>query len=450
MAPAVCQAPVMRDVSRRRRLLGPMVVLSLVLAACGYGYESTIGADEGEPGVTVTTTMSPADEPGTSSTVAGADSSTTASPAETTGAPEPGAPLQGLALEQILADESLHQPTYATAPEGDDRLFVLERVGRIRIVDPDQGLLDDSFLNIAERVSSNGIERGLLGLAFHPDYAENGRFFVYHTDLDGRRRLAEYTVSADDPDRGDLDSERVLFALEQPAESSDIRHYGGMLKFGPDGMLYVSSGDGADFRNQGQNPETLFGVVMRLDVDSDVPYGIPPDNPFVGGGGAGEVFVYGLRNPWRISIDPVEGLLYIADVGQGNWEEVNVLPLDQGGANMGWYLMEGTHCYTQECDPTGLTLPVIEYDHEDGCSVTGGHPYRGEAIPELHGVYFYSDWCGQWVRSFRYVDGEATEQTDWSEDLPEAGQVNAFGVDGAGELYILNFAGALYKIVPVR
>ena len=343
----------------------------------------------------------------------------------------------------------LHQPTVVTSPAGDRRLFAVERVGVIRIIDPRRGLRDEPFLDLQDRVGSNGIEQGLLGLDFHPDYAENGRLFVYFVTKEGNRRLSEFTV-ASSPQRANPDSERILFEFPQPPGSTDIRHYAGMVQFGPDGLLYVSLGDGADAANQGQNPDTPYGTVVRIDVDSGDPYAIPADNPFPDGG-APEVWVYGLRNPWRFTIDPVDNLIYIADVGQGDWEEINVVPLDGGGTNFGWADSEGHTCYLKlECDLADYTMPVFEYDHEVGCSVSGGVVYRGQAIPELDGHFFYADWCGMWVHSFRYVDGELLDQTDWSADLPEAGQVNAFGTDADGEMYLTNFDGAVFKIVPRR
>ncbi|MCP4224114.1 MAG: PQQ-dependent sugar dehydrogenase, partial [Actinomycetia bacterium] len=205
-------------------------------------------------------------------------------------------------------------------------------------------------IDLRDTVLANGIEQGLLGLAFHPDYASNGRFFVYHTNKSANRTLVEYQVSNSDPDRGDPATQKVLVELSQPADSVDIRHYAGMIEFGPDGFLYVSSGDGADSRGQGQNADTLFGAIWRLDVDAEDLYAIPPGNPFVTAGGAPEVWAYGLRNPYRFSIDPVERLIYVGDVGQERWEEIDVGSLDAPGTNFGWADMEGNHCFfDDEC-----------------------------------------------------------------------------------------------------
>ncbi|MCI0426266.1 MAG: PQQ-dependent sugar dehydrogenase [Actinobacteria bacterium] len=400
-----------------------------------------------------------------------AGSTTTTSPASTltTGGSvtttDPGAglaPLQGVELELVY--DGFRQPIALTAPAGDDRLFVAQRVGVIRILDESRQLLDPAFLDLTDRVLAGGIEQGLLGLAFHPDYADNRRFFVYYTDKEGNRQLSEFTATATDPSRADPASERVLFEFEQPPDATDIRHYAGNLAFDEDGLLWISSGDGADSRAQAQDPNTPYGKILRIDVDGGDPYGIPADNPFVAGGGMPEVWAYGLRNPWRFSIDPVDRMVYIGDVGHGDQEEIDVVSVDTGGgSNFGWSNMEGTRCFHEpECDPADYTAPVITYLHASeeenavtGISVTGGFVYRGSEIPELAGTYFYSDWLGlppdgTWIRSFRFVDGQATEQRDWTEDLGPIGQVNSFGLDGHGELYVLTHGGQVYKFTAVR
>ena len=359
-------------------------------------------------------------------------------------------PLVGVQLELVFND--FRQPTVLTAPAGDDRLFVAQRVGVIRILDESREMLDPAFLDITDRVLAGGIEQGLLGLAFHPDYVNNGRFYVYYTDKGGRRQLSEFRVTVSDSSRADIESEKLLFEYEQPPDASDIRHYGGNTVFGPDGYLWVSLGDGADSRAQGQDSSTLFGSVIRLDVDNGDPYEVPLANPFVEGGGAPEVWAYGLRNPWRFSIDPVDRLIYIADVGHADQEEINVLPIDEAGFNLGWSDMEGTRCFhKQDCDSDDYTAPALTYSHEDGLSVTGGFVYRGDEIPELHGTYFYSDWVGEWIRSFRFVDGEVTEEKDWTEELGgSVGQPNTYGLDGHGEMYLLTHDGQVYKFSAIR
>ena len=421
------------------------VFLLVFLFLLGSGEE---GSPQPVPpaGDSVTTTTGEADlgasEPtaptASGSTVAGASATTTTL-----------APLQQVQLEIIF--EGFRQPTAITAPAEDERLFVAQRGGVIRILDAGREMVDPAFLDISDRVLANGIEQGLLGFTFHPEYASNRRFYVYFTDKGGRRQLSEFLVSVSDPNRALPDSERVLFELEQPEDATDIRHYGGQLAFGPDGYLWISLGDGADSRDQGQDHNTMFATVSRIDVDIGDPYAIPPENPFVDEGGRGEVWAYGLRNPWRFSIDPVERLIYIADVGHADQEEIDVLPIDEGGFNLGWSNMEGTRCFHEQgCDPADYTSPVLTYSHEEGCSVTGGYVYRGSEIPELEGVYFYSDWCSQWVRSFRFVDGGVTDERDWTSEFGTIGQINSFGLDGEGEMYAVTYEGAVAKLIAVR
>jgi len=420
-------------------LLAIFIIAFFFLRGSGEGAGPDATVPPVESGSTTTPSNTATTAPGSVTTLPGATSSTVSNlPA-----------LQGVRLETLAQD--LRQPTVLTSPPGDDRLFVVERVGVIRILDANRELLGPAFIDLTDRVLANGIEQGLLGLAFHPDYASNGRFFVYYTDQGGRRQLSEFSVSVSDPNLASPDTERVLVELEQPPDATDIRHYAGQLAFGPDGYLWMAMGDGADSRDQGQDPNTMFGAISRIDVDGGDPYGIPPENPFVDGGGAGEVWAYGLRNPWRFSIDSVDGLIYIADVGHADQEEINVLPIGEGGFNLGWSDVEGTRCFhVQDCDLADYTAPVITYSHEEGCSVTGGYVYRGTEIPELAGTYFYSDWCSQWIRSFKYVGGQVTEERDWSADLGELGQINTFGADGTGELYLATHEGVVAKFVADR
>jgi hypothetical protein len=391
-----------------------------------------------------TTTLAPG---ATGSTVPGTGGTTVPGASTTTASNLPE--LQGLRLEALTGD--VRQPTVITAPPGDERLFIVERFGVILWMDANRELQDAPFLDLTDRVLAGGIEQGLLGLAFHPDYANNGRFYVYYTDQGGRRQVSEFQRSVSDPNIASPDTERVLIELEQPPDATDIRHYAGQLAFGPEGYLWIAMGDGADSRDQGQDPNTMFGAISRIDVDGGDPYGIPPENPFVSGGGAGEVWAYGLRNPWRFSIDDTDGLIYIADVGHADQEEVNVLPIAEGGFNLGWSDVEGTRCFhVQDCDLANYTAPAITYTHEEGCSVTGGYVYRGTAIPELNGTYFYSDWCSQWIRSFKFAGGAATEPQDWSEQLGELGQINTFGTDSAEELYVGTHEGIVARLVADR
>jgi glucose/arabinose dehydrogenase len=347
-------------------------------------------------------------------------------------------------LDVEIIGEDFDQPVYVTSPAGDPRLFVVERAGTIRIVDPASGKLEQPLLDIRAEVHDPGIEQGLLGMAFHPDFADTGRFFVYYTDSDNDTQLVEYRKNPNENTADPLTARRLLL-FPQPTD----RHNGGMLLFGPDGYLYLGLGEGGKASLHAQHPETLLSAILRIDVDDGDPYGIPPNNPFIEGEGAPEVLVYGLRNPWRFAID--DGLLYIADVGHSDWEEINVVPLDGIPYNFGWLIMEGNHCFIPtDCDPTGLTLPVLEYGHDQGCSITGGFVYRGAAIPELNGHYFYADWCTRFVRSFRYEGGVAADQQDWSDDLAEVGQINSFGLDADGELYVATWSGTVARIIARR
>lgn len=403
------------------------------------------GADDEAPGADTTTTTAPGEgnDVGSETTLPSDGATTTT---EASALP----PLQEVRLDQIY--DGLRQPSAIAAPKGDDRLFVAERFGVIRVFDENRTLLDTAFLDLTDQVLAGGIEQGMLGLDFHPDYEENGRFFVYYTDKGGNRQLSEFRVSADDPNVADADTEKVIFEYPQPPNATDIRHYGGDVVFGPDGYLWVSLGDGADSRAQGQDPNTPYATLFRIDVDGGDPYSIPPDNPFIDGGGMGEVWAYGLRNPWRIAVDPVDRLVYIADVGHADVEEVNVVPIDEGGGyNFGWSDVEGDRCFhVVPCDLDNYDQPALTYTHEEGLSITGGLVYRGSEIPEIDGLYFYSDWVRQWIRSFRFVDGEVTEEKDWTAELGEVGQINTFGFDGHGEMYLGTFEGGIFRFTPVR
>ncbi len=337
-------------------------------------------------------------------------------------------------------------PLALTSPPGDDRLFIAEKRGTIRIIKGGV-LLDTPFLDLSGEVS-NKDEQGLLGFAFPPDYATSGRFVVHYSNLDGDTRVSIFHVSSD-PDRADPASESPVLAVVQPGPS----HKGGQLAFGPDGMLYIGLGDGTsrDYvdRGRGQSLDDLFGNILRIDVSSGSGYAIPPDNPFVGNAAARpEIWSYGLRNPWRFSFDRANGDLFIADVGQTRWEEINRATAADGGGrgvNYGWVVMEGDECAVPGCDQTGLTLPLIEYNHDLGCAVIGGYVYRGAALPALQGKYFYGDYCGGWVRSIQAA-GDPGEPVEWP-DLKPGGRVVSFGQDNAGELYVLTGEGGVFKIV---
>ena len=358
-----------------------------------------------------------------------------------------GAPL-AIRLQEVAS--GLDAPIFLTAPPGDSRLFILERPGRIRVLQ-NGNLLGTPFLDIRPLTTTSG-ERGLLSLAFHPQYASNGYFFIYYTNLAGDIVIERRQVSAGNANVADPLSALTILTIPHPTFNT---HYGGLLSFGPDGYLTAGTGDGGsagDPPGNAQNTNVLLGKLLRLDVNASTvaqPYAIPPGNPFAGTpGGRAEIWAYGLRNPWRYAFDVPAQLLYIADVGQANWEEVDVRPVGQAGNNYGWNIMEGLHCYNSaSCNQAGLVLPAIEYGHDTagGCSITGGYVYRGTALPELAGQYLYSDYCSGWLKSFSYSHGTASAVTDWG--ITNVGNILSFGQDAQNELYMLSGTGKVYQIV---
>jgi len=338
------------------------------------------------------------------------------------------------------------------APPGDDRLFIVEKVGRIRIVE-NGSVLTTPFLDLTGPVLSSANEQGLLGLAFSPDYATSGLFYVYYTaDAgNGDTVVAEYSVSGN-RNVADAGSGRTLLTLNQPFTN----HNGGSLQIGPDGYLYVGLGDGGgggDPGENGQNKSTLLGSILRLDPTTGE---AAPGNPFIGKAGADKIWAYGVRNPWRFSFDAATGDLFVGDVGQGAVEEVDVIPAGVGGLNLGWDVWEGSRCYEGPCSEDGMTFPVHEYSHRSGAicgssggSITGGYVYRGNEMPWLRGHYFYADWCLGDLKSFRMSGGNAVDHTDWRQALSAPGLITSFGVDGFGELYLLA-QGKVYKFVSER
>lgn len=350
------------------------------------------------------------------------------------------APKVSIALQQIAS--GLDEPVYLTAPPGDQRLFVVEQAGRIVII-RNGAVLSRAFLDIRKKVGS-GWERGLLSVAFHPQYGTNGFLFVNYTDKHGDTNIERYTVSRD-PDVADPASVKPILKIDQPYSN----HNGGMNQFGPDGMLYVGMGDGGsqlDPHGNGQSTNVLLGKLLRLNVDRGDPYSTPAANPYARGGGRPEIWAIGLRNPWRFAFDLKDGNLYIADVGQDRYEEVDVVPMHRAGVNYGWSVMEGFSCLRgSSCTQTGLQRPALVYGHSDGCSITGGFVYRGSKIPALDGHYFYADYCREWLRSFKYLNGRVTEQTEWPVGKVEA--TSSFGVDAAGELYVVSHSGKIFRII---
>jgi glucose/arabinose dehydrogenase len=351
-----------------------------------------------------------------------------------------------LAVEGVV--NGLSSPLHLTAPAGDARLFIVERPGRIRIV-RNGFLLATPFLDISSRVSTAG-EGGLLSMAFDPQYASNGFFFIYFTDPSGDVAVERFQVSSGNADVANPEALRIITI----AHRTFTNHKGGLVAFGPDGYLYLAPGDGGgggDSLGNGQNLGALLGKLLRIDVgnaSASAPYAIPPQNPFVGQANRRpEIWAYGLRNPWRYAFDAPTGLLYIADVGQSLIEEVDVVAASAAGLNYGWNITEGSQCYASNlCDKQGITMPVLEYFHDaNSCSISGGRVYRGSAIPELRGRYFYSDYCGGWVRSFLFAGGAATQMVDWG--IAGIGPVLSFGEDAQGELYLLAASGQVFRIV---
>jgi len=353
--------------------------------------------------------------------------------------PEATAPAR-LQLKQIAA--GLTRPDYVThAGDGSGRLFILEQPGRIRVM-RDGKLLTAPFLDLTARINADGNEQGLLGLAFHPRYRQNGLFFVHYTGKSGETVIARYRASAQEPDRADAASGNVILTVPQPYTN----HNGGAILFGPDGYLYIALGDGGsagDPQNRAQNLESLLGKLLRVDVDAET-YAVPPDNPLVGKAGKPEVWAYGLRNPWRISFDRATGDLYIADVGQNEIEEVNLQQAGSpGGQNYGWKVYEGSKTYGKGQAP-GAVFPVAEYTHAaGGCSVTGGYVYRGRVIAGLAGIYFYADYCTGKIWGLNRESGRWVSKLLLDTDH----NISSFGEDEAGELYVVDHGGSVFKLV---
>jgi glucose/arabinose dehydrogenase len=378
----------------------------------------------------------------------GSPAGPTPSPSPTSVSCPSGAPVSGIpALQARLVVSGLRAPLDLQSVPGDgERLYVVEQGGRIRVVR--NGQIAGTFLDITGRLSSGG-ERGLLGLVFHPQFATNRRFFVNYTNPAGDTHISEFRASS--ADAADPASERVLLEVGQPFAN----HNGGGLAFDNPGRLLIALGDGGsggDPLNNGQKLSTLLGKILRIDVDAGSPYGVPADNPFRATAGArAEIWAYGLRNPFRIAIDRPTGDLYIGDVGQNAVEEIDVDPGSRrGGLNYGWRITEGSRCFNPSsgCDTSGITMPIYEYSHGDGCSVTGGVVYRGCRVPALAGTYFFADYCSAFVRSLRFASGQATEFRDWTSGLRGIESPTSFGLDAAGELYVVDQDGEIYRLEP--
>ncbi len=467
----------------RRNVLSILVSLmsvAFLLAACAGSAATNTPVSPASPTQVPASPLSPSATAVTAPSNAPATVAAATRPAAATGAPaaptataaigtpsaaatqtEPAATIPNTAAASIPTDTVTAFPdpaAYTWAPftsglqkplgmadpqDGSGRLFFLEQPGMIRIYQNGQ-LLSTPFLDIRSQVGSRGTEQGLLGIALHPDYKQNGYFYVNYTNTSGNTVIARYSVSANDPNQADPNSEKILLQVDQPYAN----HNGGSLVFGPDGFLYMGLGDGGsggDPHGNAQNVNVLLGKLLRVDVNQGDPYAIPPSNPFANGGGKPEIWAYGLRNPWRFSFDRLTGDLYIGDVGQNQWEEIDFRPADApGGANFGWNYREGLHPY-QGNPPAGVNFvdPVYNYSHAKGCSVTGGYVYRGQELPAFRGVYLFSDYCSGTVWGLlRDASG------NWqSKELFQTGKnVTSFGQDGSGEIYLITQAGEIYRL----
>ncbi len=320
----------------------------------------------------------------------------------------------------------------------DERLFIVEQAGHVRIFEKNL-LQPEPFLDISHLTKAGG-ERGLLGLAFHPDYPKNGFFFVNYNDINGDTQIARYQVS-DNPNLANPDSGKIILSIDQPYGN----HNGGMIAFGKDRYLYIGMGDGGsggDPQNHAQNLNSLLGKMLRLDVNNGDPYAVPSDNPFVEQENTlPEIWSYGWRNPWRFSFDRETGDLWVGDVGQGSYEEISFQASGQGGSNYGWRIMEGTHCYKpKDCNKGSLVQPLFEYSHSEGSSITGGYRYRGNLLPSLQGKYLFGDFASGRL----WIGQENNGSWQSSEVLDTNYNISSFGEDASGELYVLDYKGVVY------
>ncbi|MCW5875400.1 MAG: PQQ-dependent sugar dehydrogenase [Anaerolineales bacterium] len=411
--------------------LGAALTLGLLLAACGGGTPTVVAPPPELPTQSEAQPSAPAD------TQAAAEPEDTAAPEQPSGDVEQLPDAAGYTWGLVAS--GFNSPIFLThSADNSGRLFVVEQPGRIWVL-PEDGAQPALFLDIRSRVGSRGNEQGLLGLAFHPKYVQNGYFYVNYTDSSGDTVIARYS-SVPGGDEADPGSEAVLLRVAQPYPN----HNGGHLEFGLDGYLYIALGDGGsggDPLGAGQSLDTHLGKLLRIDVDGGDPYAIPEGN----GPGLPEIWAYGLRNSWRFSFDTATGDLYIGDVGQNAWEEINFLPGGSaGGANFGWNFYEGSHPY-QGTPPGGIDLvfPVAEYDHGSGCSVTGGYVYRGHRLPAWRGVYLYGDFCsGAVFGLLQNPDGSWQNARLFQTNF----QISSFGRDQHGEIFLVDRSGGIYQL----
>ncbi len=424
------------------KLFTGILILALSLAACGA-----------EQATQFPYTVPPTSAPSTDAPTQPAPVPTTEATQPVTAAPTP-APSPISSVNNLPAPAAfdwqpfvrgLNKPLdLQNAADGTGRLFVVEQAGLIKVIQNGQ-VLAQPFLDIRDRVGDEGFERGLLGLAFHPRYIQNGYFYVNYTDNSGNTVISRFSISASDPNRADPASELKLLGIGQPYAN----HNGGVVAFGPDGYLYIGLGDGGsggDPLGAGQSLDTLLGKILRIDVDQGERYAIPADNPYAGSGEVfQEIWASGLRNPWRFSFDRATGGLYIADVGQNKYEEINFVPAGTpGGLNFGWDYFEASQPFEGDSgDASRYVFPVAEYDHGQGCSVTGGVVYRGADLPEWAGVYLYGDFCSG------RVWGLLPTETGWqnAQLFQRDVRITGFGMDERGEVYLIDQGGTIYLLV---
>lgn len=442
------------------KFLAVLLASSVALAACvtsttvGTAVAPTAATDMPAAASSTAGTLAPTQAPATTAPVTQPSAthppSATSTSATNTTTAQPGS-VDPTRYAFVPVAQGFKAPVLVIAAgDGTGRLFVVEQGGTIRVVQ-NGAVRPQPFIDLSAQVTHGSSEEGLLGLAFDPKYAHSGQFYVYFTDPGGNSHVARYHVSAADPNLADAGSAQDLLQVQQPPYPN---HKGGNIVFGPDGYLYVSLGDGGsqgDPHGNGQNRDTLLGKILRLDVSGGGDkYSLPPSNPFVGQSGAkGEIWVYGVRNPWRASFDRATGDFWIGDVGQDTYEEIDFQPAgDKGGENYGWNYMEATHPYQGQA-PAGLALtpPVAEYSHQEGgCAVTGGYVYRGKNLPELSGTYIFGDFCS----GLTWTLTRAGEQWQRAQFIATSFQISSFGADEAGELYVCDYgAGAIYRLAQV-
>lgn len=349
-------------------------------------------------------------------------------------------------LEAVLVAAGFDRPT-AAVEDHRDRLYVAEKSGVVRVV-ASGTVLEQPLIDLDAAIPDRRVEQGLLGLALHPRFAESGLLYLNFTDEWGDTRIVEYrVVETSDGPVADPASARLVMWVDQPGQF----HNGGMLQFDPEGRLFVGFGDGGfgDPQSNARNPRSVLGSIVRIDVDAARPYAVPADNPLVGTDAAPEVWAFGVRNPWRFFIDPVDRVVVVADVGQFTWEEISILSLDAGGYDLGWPLVEGPSCYAEPgCDPGAFVEPAYTYSHGVGCAVVGGPVYRGSAIPGLQGMVVYADFCGGFVRAFGMTDAAVSREVDLLEQAAH-GPILSLAVDGDGEILVLTQFGEVRRLQPV-